>query len=494
MRSLLRRLRPALILGSFALGGLAPADAALSLDEAIRQALEKNFTLRSAALTPQIASADLLAAWGRFDPRWEFSATQAEDGNPQPTDPFSGSRPPSSLVETDRYEAGIGGLTPWGLRYSVGGGTQNRRGTFNAFTDQYYSFAGVTVTQPLLRGLGFGSTLAPVRLARLERDRSEWEQRAAAIDVITEVILRYNELHFARKLLETTRRSRELAVGLVAENERRFKVGSMSDYDVIAARARVARREEAILSAEQSVRDAENALKQLISDERNPALLLGGLEIEPPAPAPTLVVDPAEDFPKALENRPDYRQAKLAVSRAGVTVASERNLRLPQVDLVASVGYNGLDGSFAESRRQVSDRSNRSYSAGVVVGIPLTFATERGRMRSARLAERQSELFLAQLEQDIVVLLGRAAGQIETSQKRVEAARRARELGAETLAAELKKLRAGTSSTFVVLELQESLADLETREFRAHTDARRAVAEYDRQLGATLRTHQVVLD
>jgi outer membrane protein TolC len=474
--------------------GLAPARAALSLEEAIREALEKNFTLRSAALTPQIARADLAAAWGSFDPRWELSVTQSEDGNPQPSDPFSGSRPPSSLIETDRYEAGLGGLTPWGLRYSIGGGTQNRRGTFNAFTDQYYSFAGINVTQPLLRGFGFGSTLAPVRLARLERDRSEWEQRAAAIDLVTEVILSYNELHFARKLLETTRRSRELAAGLVAENERRFRVGSMSDYDVTAARARVARREEAILSAEQAVRDAENDLKRLISDARGPQLLVGSLEIEPPAPAPTLTVNPADDFPRALENRPDYRQAKVLVARAAVGVAAQRNLRLPQVDLVASLGYNGLDRTFGESRRQVSDRENRSYSAGLVVGVPLTFTTERARMRSARLAERQAELLLADLEQTIVVRLGGAAGQIETTQKRIEAARRARELGAETLGAELKKLRAGTSSTFVVLELQESLADLETREFRAHTDARRAVAEYDRQLGLTLQTHRIAMD
>ena len=85
-------------------------------------------------------------------------------------------------------------------------------------------------------------------------------------------------------------------------------------------------------------------------------------------------------------------------------------------------------------------------------------------------------------------------GQIETTQKRIEVARIARELAQLTLDAEVKKLRAGTSSTFVVLELQESLAEIETREFRAHSDARKAIAEYDRQLGTTLKTHHVVLE
>jgi outer membrane protein len=58
---------------------------------------------------------------------------------------------------------------------------------------------------------------------------------------------------------------------------------------------------------------------------------------------------------------------------------------------------------------------------------------------------------LAQVEQDVVVRLSNAAGQVETTLKRIEATRRARKLAQETLTAELKKLRSGTGSTFLVL-------------------------------------------
>ncbi|MFO1446797.1 MAG: TolC family protein [Opitutaceae bacterium] len=473
---------------------LSRAEGPLSLDEAIRRALAKNYSISIESVTPQIARADLLAAWGRFDPKLQFTYSYSEDGNPQPSDPFSGSRPPSSLVKVDSYDAGLIGQSPWGLSYRLGGSTQNRRGTFNEFADQYYSFSGLSVRQPLLRNLGLGANLVQVRLARVDKARSEWEYRNAAINTITEVIFRYNDLHFAKKILETSLRSRSLAQGLVSENERRFKVGSMSDYDVTAARARVARREEAILSAERTVRDTENLFKQLISDEHTVRLLAETIDIESPAPAPTVDVNPARDFPVALENRPDYRQAVLLAQRADLNRIYQRNQRLPQVDAVASLGYNGLDAGFSGSRRQVTDRENRSYSAGVVVEVPITFAQERGRYRAAQLTLKQAELQRAALEQTIVVDIGNAAGQIETAQKRIEAARVARELAQLTLDAELKKLRAGTSSTFVVLELQESLAEIETREFRAHSDARKAIAEYDRQLGTTLKTHRVVLE
>jgi len=483
-----------LALLALSLSAVAATAAPLSLEEAVRRALAKNYTISIGAVSPQIARAELLAAWGRFDPSIELSTFYAEDGNPQPADPFSGSRPPSSLVKAESHEAALVGLSPWGLSYRLGASTQNRRGTFNAFADQFYSFAGLSLSQPILRDFGFGANLAQVRIARADRRQSEWEYRAAAINTITEVIYRYNDLHFATKILETARRSRALAMGLVSENERRFKVGSMSDYDVTAARARVARREEAILSAEQTVRETENLLKQLISDDRTVSLLTTSIEVEPPAPAPTVAVDPARDFTTALEHRPDYQRILLVAQKAELNRAYERNQRLPVVNLVGSVGYNGLDGTFGDSRRQVTDRDNRSYSAGVVLAVPLTFAKERGRYRAAQLSLRQAELQRAAVEQWIVVDLGNAAGQIETTRKRTEAARLARELAQQTLDAELKKLRAGTSSTFVVLELQESLAEIETREFRAHSDARKAIAEYDRQLGTTLKSHQVTLD
>lgn len=137
-------------------GASSAAAAPLSLEEAVHRALAKNYTISIGAVTPQIARAQLLAAWGRFDPSIELSTFYAEDGNPQPADPFSGSRPPSSLIKAESHEAALVGLSPWGLSYRLGGSTQNRRGTFNAFADQFYSFAGISLSQPILRNFGFG--------------------------------------------------------------------------------------------------------------------------------------------------------------------------------------------------------------------------------------------------------------------------------------------------------------------------------------------------
>ncbi len=372
------------------------------------------------------------------------------------------------------------------MTYRLGGTTTNARGTFNAYADNFDSFAGVSGRQPLLRDFGFGPTLASIRIARANRGISDWQFRQTVMDTVTRVTYAYHDLNFSHAYLRSATRSRDLAADLLAENEKRFKVGSMSEYDVTSARSRVASRQENVLNAERQLRDTENALKQLISDDRTTGLLDERLTIEPPAPAPIVVVDPVADFRIALEKRPDYQQAKLVLQRSDVNSRLQFNQLLPRVDLVGSYGHNGYDADRAASRRQVQDQDYRSYSWGVVVSVPLTFTTERGRYRVAKLQQRQSETQLQQIEQAIVVLVGNAAGQIETAQKRIQANRQARELAQATLDAEVKRLRVGQSSTFFVAQQQEILSFAEVREAAAQSDYTKALAEYDRQLGVTL--------
>lgn len=477
----------------------APAAAPLplqkiSLDEAIQKALAKNFTIKISGFGAEISRARMIEAFGKFDPviAGEYNFSESESATLR--DPLTGLRPAGSRSETDFYDLSLRGLLPWGMTYSLGASTSNARGTFNLFADSFSSFAGVSATQPLLRGGGFGAATASVRIAMTNRRISEWQYRDSVINTVTRVIFAYNDLNFAQAVLRSALRSRELAASLLAENEKRHKVGSMSEFDVTSARSRLANREEGIIAAERQVRDAENFLKQLVTDERTPALLEYGYELEPVPPAPIVIADAAADFRVALEKRPDYQQAKLAFKRSDIDFKLQRNQALPRVDLVGSYGHSGLGPDFDESRHAVRDHDALAYSYGVAVSIPLTFTTERGRYRAAKLTRRQAETDLQRVEQDIVVRVGNAAGNVDATRKRLEAAKRARELAQYTLDSELKRLRAGTSTTFFVLQQQELLSGAEVSESRAISDYQKALAEYDRQLGQTLEKRSITLE
>lgn len=463
-----------------------PAPEVISLSDAIRRAVAKNFSLQADSYDVAIARARVLEQWGLFDPQIVGSYRTSENENPLTTfDPATGLRN-YTTNKSDSYELSLNGTLPWGLTYSLGGTQTNARGTFNLFADSYETFGGISARQPILRGFGLGATTAQLRIAMTNRSISEWQFKQSVIDTVTRVIFAYYELNYANGVLRSARRARDIAAELVDENEKRFRVGSMSEYDVTSARARLANRAEGILSAERLVRESENAFKALISDERTMKLHDWRIAIEPMSTLPVALVDAALDFRTSLDKRPDYQQALLNVKRGKLNRSYQRNQLLPRVDLVGSYGYNGLDGSRETAQRLVRQEDYRAYSYGVQVTIPLTFASERGRYRQAKFALKQAEADLAATEQGIVVAVGNSAANIETARQRVDAARAARKLGEATLEAEQKRLRAGTGNTFYVVQQQEILTSLEVAEVRAEADYRKAVAEYDRQLGITL--------
>ena len=239
-----------------ALGAMPLAAAPLTLDDAIRLALENNQRIKVSAYTPQIARANVLAAYGQFDPVLSFTRTYREDE-------VAGSLGPvlrRPLTQSDDYRVALDGQMPWGLSYSLEGTARNPRGTANAFADSYSTFGGLSITQPLLRGFGFGATLAGLRIAKASRGISDWQHRQTVIDTVTNVIFAYNNLQQARDGLSVARLTRDLAAQLVEENEKRNRVGYISDADVTQARARAARSEESILFAERRLRDLQNQL------------------------------------------------------------------------------------------------------------------------------------------------------------------------------------------------------------------------------------------
>ena len=93
----------------------------------------------------------------------------------------------------------------------------------------------------------------------------------------------------------------------------------------------------------------------------------------------------------------------------------------------------------------------------------------------------------------MVVDVDNASGQVITSRQRIVSTSEASRLAEESLDAGQERLRAGTGTTFEVLELQKRLIEAEAAELRARADYNKAVSEYERQTGTALRKHGVVL-
>src|SRR5476649_1565930 len=91
--------------------GAAP----LTLDDAIKLALQNNQRVKVSAFSPQIARANLLTSYGSFDPALTFRRSYSEAETTGVLTPFT-RRP---LAQTDDYSLSLDGLMPWGMTYSL---------------------------------------------------------------------------------------------------------------------------------------------------------------------------------------------------------------------------------------------------------------------------------------------------------------------------------------------------------------------------------------
>lgn len=475
-------------------GPNAPAggELSLTLHRAIELSLAKNYVLRAAAYGPVIAAARLRAAEGRaLDPTAFARGQRSKNNNPVLADPNSGLSGTATQSTTDAFSAGVEFPTGLGSTISVNTNTQNRTGDFNRDRDEWNSFAGLSMTQPLLRGFGPAAALAPIRVARLDRTVSGFAYRQSVMDTVTEVVQAYADVLFAVGAEDVARRSRDLASRLLNDNERRVRIGVLVPLDISTARAQLAAREEAAIASHQAVREAENALKIRVTDDvarlLDVRLVVAPLTENPPEADLRL----AADLRSAFARRPDYQQSLLDLQRRQVDLRFLNNAAGPQLDLIASLGAAGLSRDLAESLSQTGRAQNVGYTFGLNFSVPIPNRAARGDLDAGRLGIAQALLSLKSLEQSIVVRLDNAAGAVRDGRARVRAATESVRLARESLAAEESKLGVGTSTTYTVLLLQNDLATAENTRLRALTDYRKAVAEYDRQSGRTLERHAV---
>ena len=463
----------------------------LSLDDAIRMALAKNFSIEVSRYSPKIARERVTSALGRFDPNFNARWDSSEDTR---RDFFLGARhvAQTSISQGDSISAGLGGTTPWGLQYDAGLATRLRSGTSNQFNEDFTSEISLGLTQPLLRGAGTVANFSQVRIARNNVLASEWQLRQRAIDVLTQTVQVYNELHLAHENLEVAERSRALAQQTLDDNIKRAEIGVMSPLNITTARAEVASRQEAVILAQRQVKDNENFLKQLVTADLAPMLAVQ-VEIDPP-PSPAFRADVPAGIAEALEIRPDYRQAIIELEQRHITLAFQKNDALPRLDLTGSLNLLGFDNDAGTSIDRATRRDQTAWTAGAIFSVPIPNRTGRGAENAARLSAAQGLVELQRLEQQIVVDVDNASGQIVTARQRIASTAEASKLAKESLDAGEERLRAGTGTTFEVLELQKRLVDAEFAQFRARADYNEAVNTYHSKTGVTLRVYRVTVD
>ena len=275
----------------------------------------------------------------------------------------------------------------------------------------------------------------------------------------------------------------------------------MARLDIVQAEAEVAQREGELIDAQRALELQQASFKQLISSNVLPLREMLIVPVDRPSVVPT-PIDPLDSIRLGLENRPEYTQRKLELERNHIQLKYYKNQLLPQVDLAASYGYNSLSQGTSSQDYSRFDKNwddivagkYPQWSAGLTITVPLGNTTARGNYRHWKLAVEQALLGLKKFEQDIIVNVDSAAIEARAKSKLIASNQAATRLQEESLRAEEEKLKAGTSTTFVVLRIQRDLSDARVNELRAIADYNKALVTLSLQEGTILKRSGVSVE
>ncbi len=494
---------------------------ALSLNDTVKRALQNNNDIEVARDDVRYAETQLRSLEGVYGPIFSITPQYDKRITPQ-TSIFSGATSTGTTSQT------VYTLSPTiSKAFSYGGGQYalsfaNTKTVTNATSSTlnpiFASNLSLSFTQPLWRNRSIDNNrhLIRVQKKRLEQSDSDFRQRT--IDVISQVQSAYWDLAFALRDQQIQLANLNLTRENLRVVEAQISVGVMAPLGRAEVLTEMATRESALLTATQTVSTAENNLKQLIlKDATSPEW---SAQITP-TDQPVVDVNPVnlnDAITEARKNRPDLQRLRIQREINDLDVQYFKNQTKPQFDLQTTLATTGLAGSrcipdptigktcpsatppanlvggYGQDLNNLFGFSTRNVSVGVAIQIPLKNQTAKANLAGARIQREQLEASMRSQEQVAEVDVRNAAQAVESARLRVVTARTARENAEVQLQGEQRLYAVGRSTTFLLFQRENTLANARDQELRAETDYNKARSSLQRATSTTLRSNNVIVD
>jgi outer membrane protein len=476
----------------------APPVRQISIDDAVRLALENNLGIRVARIDPQIQDLSVAVARAGWTPAISTQVQQASTDAPS-TSFLSGGL---EKISDSRLASNVGvqQALPWGGAYSLGWDSSRSTTTnlFSNFSPQLRSALSVHYEQPLLRNFSIDALRQQLLLSRSNRDISDVQLRQTLAITTRTVRTAYWDLAYAIASLEVQRQSLDLAQESLRNTRSRVEIGTTPPIDIVEAESEVATRQEAVILAQAQIEAAEDTLRALVYDVSAPDFWTARLVPTELPVFQTAQIDVDVAVRNALERRTDLLQTRKTLEANDINVRYYRNQSLPDVTATLDYGLTGLGGtrfirgpgipgdvigqaarSFGSVLGDLFGNQYPSWTLGLNVSYPIGVSSQEASLARTRLQYSQERTRLRSQELQVTSEVRNAARQVRTNQQRVQTTRVSRELAERRLDAEQKKFSAGTSTSFVVFQTQRDLAQARNNELRAILDYNRSIVDLE---------------
>jgi outer membrane protein TolC len=486
----------------------------LTLDDAIRMALQNNNNIDISRNDVQIAGFNLKAARGVFDPL--FASENHYRSATTPTASTIGGAVNGAVTQTEYFgSAGLSGFSPkFGGQYSTqfDSSRTNTSSTNALLNPQFPTTLTFNYTQPLFRNLRIDNNRRQIQIGKKNVELSDAQFRQQAITVVNQVEQAYWTLVYALRNLQVQIDAVKQARQQLESNQRQVEKGVLAPIEIIASTAQITTFEQSVYTAQEDVTRAENTLKTLLLPDRTapewsqPITPTSPVDLEPPSVG--LEVSIAE----ALKNRPEIEQLEKSADINRIDQRYFHDQTKPQIDLVGSYTTQGLAGTptaravnsdgtlrvpavliggYSKSLGNLLARDFPTYQAGITISLPLGNRVAKANLGRTLVEGDRIQNQLAQTRETVEAEVRNAIQALRSSQARLASAAASRDAAEKLYESEQRQFRAGTSTLYLVLQRQTNLINARGLELQAQTDLNRAISEFHRATGTTLPANNI---
>jgi outer membrane protein len=481
----------------------------LSLQDVRRIALENNRDIQIQSKNVEVSLGEVKKQKGIFDPLFNIGSSYT-DG----TTPTISSFIPSGSIEQTEFnsQANVQGNLPTGTFYNLLNFSISRTTTNSPIEDltpSWFNSLSFSLGQDLLKNFGTSVNLTPIVVAKRSSEISYEELQRSISEVFLNVETAYWNLVAAKKNLELAQTALDLAKDLQRRNEIQVEVGVLPPVAVVEAKSEVAAREVDLIRAENDLKQAEDALKNILAIP-----LSQKISTVDEATTVYKSFEEIQVLEEAYENRPEVKQSKLDIKNKESLKKFYSNQRLPSLSIQGNVLLEGLGGSENPGRLSFGDMpepipggflgASKSFSSLfgadfptwqvlAVFSFPIFNQTAKGDYVKASAEADRSVIAFKKVLDDISLEVRNAIINIEDSIRGIQAAKVAVELREEVLRNNQERLNVGIGTTRDVLESQRDLVREALSEIRAVTSYNIALAQLEFARGTILEASGVEL-
>ncbi len=303
----------------------------------------------------------------------------------------------------------------------------------------------------------------------------------------------YCDMTYAQQLMQLHQESMDADRTLADANQRRVDVGLMTPIDVSQAQVEVSSDEDDLLTAQNLLTTRVADLKKLVyrgveQDDGRTFAAAGPVDLGVP------ILDRESLLADAFQNRVDYATAIQQADIENIRLKYYKNQLLPRIDIVATLGVNGLStDSSASSVSSAFNGQAPEWMFSIQGSIPLGNVAARANLAASQRLREEAIWKLKQVELGINTDVDTAISAIRTNQERVGSARQARKFAEQVVQMQNRRLEEGQASTLDIIDNRRRLYDAQSRELEAVDDLDKSIIQLYLSTGTLLREQSITL-